>query len=66
MCAYLDEEKPKKRTRLSKTTQYALKKVTGNVCVVCGESEKKGWQIGVCPHCKTTLERWRLGASHVS
>jgi len=41
LCAYWDEEKPKKRTRLSKTAQYALKRATGNACIVCGKSEKE-------------------------
>ena len=41
MCAFWDEKEPKKRTRLSKTAQYALKRVTGNACIVCGKSEKE-------------------------
>ena len=35
----LGEER--KRKRLSKGEQYALKAITGNACVICGENERK-------------------------
>ena len=41
MCAYFDEGKPKKRIRLSKTARYALKKITGNACFLCGKGGKE-------------------------
>jgi len=40
MSAFFGDEK-KGRKRLSKAEQYALKRVSGNACIICGKSEKE-------------------------